>query len=301
MTVSVDAAPPSPSPSAPPAATPTAAATATPESTGRNNYRKASRTASSPTATSTSPAEQAEYYEEDEEEHPRRNSTAATRRVFVARRRHRRRCERRIQLEVELLREPLGGSQCHQLEPRAVVPLHESRRRFAADIASVRIRDESFGPAARRDEAMSASVLARFLGNEKDHRPRVACGIAGIPYLADLPLASDLERGHLDVESTDVRKRDDRDLAPGFRANILSDSLHSLDGVGLEYVREIVYQPGRGRYLDALWKEEEPGGPQNGEQRRRRWKPDQNRSKYLLSLDFMVWQEVYLADDSHKT
>jgi hypothetical protein len=74
-----------------------------------------------------------------------------------------------------------------------------------------------------------------------------------------------------------------------------------LDGVGLEYVREIVYQPGRGRDLDALRKEEEPGCSQNGKNSRRRWKPDQNRSKYLLSLDFMVWQEVYLADDSNKT
>src|ERR1700674_2022472 len=63
-------------------------------------------------------------------------------------------------------------------------------------------------------------------------------------------------------------------------------------------MREVIDQPDRRRDLDALWKEKEPGCSQNGENSRRRWKPDQNRSKYLLSLAFMVWQEVYLADDS---
>jgi hypothetical protein len=66
-------------------------------------------------------------------------------------------------------------------------------------------------------------------------------------------------------------------------------------------VREIVHQPGGRRDRDALEKEGEPGCSQDGHQSRRRRKTDQNRSKYLLSLDFMVWQEVYLADDSHKT
>jgi hypothetical protein len=66
-------------------------------------------------------------------------------------------------------------------------------------------------------------------------------------------------------------------------------------------VREIVHQPSGRRDRDALEKEGEPGCAQDGKESRRRTKPDQNRSKYLLSLDFMVWQEVYLADDSHKT
>src|SRR6266404_3582827 len=260
--------------------------------------RKASRTASSPTATSTRPAEKAKYYEEDEKEYPRRNSTAATGRVVVARRRHLRRCERRVQLEVELLRESLSGSQRHELEPRTIVLLHEGRRGFTADVACIRIRDESFRATARRDEAMSASIPARLLGDEKDHCAGVAGGIAGIPDLADLPLPSDQERGLLHVARADVGKRDDRHLPPRFRAHILRDALHSLSGVGRNHVREVIHQPDRRRDLEALRKEEEPGCSQNGENGRRRWKPDQNRSKYLLSLDFMVWLEVYLADDS---
>src|SRR5882762_9430378 len=263
-----------------------------------DDYRKASRTASSTTATSTSPAEKAEYYEEDEKEYPRRNSTAATGRVFVARHRHLRRCERRIQLEVELLRESFGGSQRHELEPRTIVLLHEGRRGFTADVACIRIRDESFRPTTRRDEAMSTSVPARLLGDEKDHCAGVAGGVAGIADLADLPLPSNQERGFLHVARADVGKRNNRQLAPRFRAHILRDALHSLSGVWRNHMREVIDQPDRRRDLEALRKEEEPGCSQNGENGRRRWEPDQNRSKYLLSLDFMVWLEVYLADDS---
>jgi len=264
----------------------------------RDDDRKAPRTASSPTATSTRPTQKGEYNEEDEKEYPRRNSTAATRWVFVARRRYLRRCERRIQLEVELLRESLGGSQSHQLEARTIVPLHEGGSGFTADVACIRISDESFRATARRDEAMSTSVLAGLLRNEKDHRTGVAGGIAGIADLADFPLPSNQERGFLHVARADVGKRNDRYLAPRFRAHILRDALHSLRRVGRNHVREIVHQPDRRRDLEALRKEEEPGCSQNGENSRRRWKPDQNRSKYLLSLDFMVWLEVYLADDS---
>ncbi|MDP9280443.1 MAG: hypothetical protein M3P00_13580, partial [Gemmatimonadota bacterium] len=81
------------------------------------------------------------------------------------------------------------------------------------------------------------------------------------------------------------------------RPHVLRDALNALHGVGLDYVRKVVNQPGWGRYLDAL-KEEERGRAQNGNQSRCRWKTHQHRGKDLLSLDFMVWQEVYLADDS---
>ena len=81
--------------------------------------------------------------------------------------------------------------------------------------------------------------------------------------------------------------------------HILRDALHTLNRIGLKHVREIVHQPGRRRDLDALEKKREPGCSQDGNESRRRRKTDQNRSKYLLSLDFMVWQVVYLADDSH--
>jgi hypothetical protein len=70
-----------------------------------------------------------------------------------------------------------------------------------------------------------------------------------------------------------------------------------LSGLGLDYLREVIYQPDRSRDLEAL-KEEERGRAQNGDKHRRRWKPHQDRGKDLRSLDFMVWQEVYLEDDS---
>ena len=218
----------------------------------RDDDRKAPWTASSPTATSTRPTQKGEYYEEDEEEYPRRNPTTATGRVLVARRRHLRRCKRRIQLEVELLRESLGGSKSYELEPRAVVLLHESGSRLAAHVAGHRVGDKAFRPTPERDEAMSASVLAGLLGNEKDHCPRVPRGVAGIPGLTDLPLPSDLERDFLHIARANIGERDDRYLARRFRPHILRDALHALNGVGLKYVREIVDQPGRGRDLDAL-------------------------------------------------
>jgi hypothetical protein len=281
------------------AATPSATPTA--EAAGRDDDRNAPGTASFPTAPTTQPAENAEYQEEDEEEYPWRNPgpSVATAWIIVARRRCWRRCERCVQLKVELLCEPLRRSESYELQSCAIVPLHEGRRCFAADVARVGIGDESFRATTRGYEAMSASVLARLLGNEKDHRACVAGGIAGIPYLADLPLPSDLERNFLNVARADVSERDDRHLAARFRAHILGDALHALDCIGLKHVREIVHQPGRRRDLDALEKKREPGCSQDGNESRRRRKPDQNRSKYLLSLDFMVWQEVYLADDSH--
>ena len=280
-----------------PSATPTA------ETAGRNDDRKAPRTASSPAATSTQAAEKAQDQEKDEQEDPRRNPAAAISAawIVIARDRCWRRHKRCIQLKVELLCKPLRSSESYELQPCAVVLLNEGRRRFATGVTSVRINDKSLGSATRRDPTMSASVLARLLGNEKDHHSGVSRGIPGSPDLADLPVASDLRRDLLHIARTDVGKRDDRYLARGFRSHIFRDALHALNCIGLKHVRKIVHQPSGRRDRDALEKEGEPGGSQYGNESCRRTKTDQNRSKYLLSLDFMVWQEVYLADDSHKT
>jgi hypothetical protein len=148
---------------------------------------------------------------------------------------------------------------------------------------------------------MSASVLARLLGNEKDHNSGVSLRVTWRSDLADLPVSSDLRRDLLHIARTYVREGDDRYLTGGFRAHIFRDALHTLNRIGLKHVCEIVHQPRGRRNRDALEQEGEPGRAQDGYEGRRRTKPDQNRSKYLLSLDFMVWQEVYLADDSHKT
>jgi hypothetical protein len=81
----------------------------------------------------------------------------------------------------------------------------------------------------------------------------------------------------------------------------LRDLLHALGRVGLNYVREIVDQTGRCRNLDALLYEEDRGGTKDGEQIRRRGKSQQKCVQDLLSLDFTVREEVYLADDSTTT
>ncbi len=135
---------------------------------------------------------------------------------------------------------------------------------------------------------MSAAVLARLLGNHQDDGARVARWISGITNLPDFPLPSDLQSDFLHIAGADVGKRDDRHLSARLRAHIFRDALHSLSGVGLNYVRKIIYQPDRRRNLNALRKEEEPSCSKHGENRRRRRKADQNRSKYLLSLDFMA-------------
>ena len=90
------------------------------------------------------------------------------------------------------------------------------------------------------------------------------------------------------------------DLAPRLRSHILGDALNALGRGRLDYVRKVVYEPHGGRYLQAL-EEKERGRAQNGNQFCRRGEANQNRGKDLLSLDFMVWQEVYLADDSHSS
>ena len=130
---------------------------------------------------------------------------------------------------------------------------------YQADIADVRIGEKSLGAVTRRNETVSAAVLARLLGNHQDDGTGVARWISGITNLPNLPLPSDLQSDFLHITGADVGERDDRHLATRFRAHVLRDPLHSLSGVGLNYVRKIIHQPDRRRNLEALRKEEEPG------------------------------------------
>jgi hypothetical protein len=173
----------------------------------------------------------------------------------------------------------------------------ERRRCFPASGARSRIGDVAFRTVPYGDEAMPATVLARLLGNEEDDGSGVPRWVAGFAGLAYLPLASDLGCHLLDIAPTEIRKRDNRDFALRFRPDVFRNALDALNCLGLDYVRKVIYQPGRGRDLETL-KQEDRSRAQNGDQHRRRWKPHQHRGKDLLSLDFMVWQEVYLADDS---
>ena len=234
------------------ASAPSAAPTA--EAASRNDEGKASRTASSSAAATTQATENAEYQEEDHQEDPRRNPTASISAawIVVARDRRWRWSESCVQLKVEFLLELLCHPQRHELETRAVVLLHERWRRFATSISSGSIEDESLCSATRRDPTMSASVLARLLGNEKDHDSGVSRRIPGLSDFADLPVPSDLGRDLLHIARADVGKRDDRYLTRGFLAHIVGDALHALNRIGLKNVREIVHQPGGRRDRDAL-------------------------------------------------
>lgn len=198
---------------------------------------------------------------------------------------------------MEFVRKPLRRAERHQLQAATIVLRLERRRRLSADVAGIRIGYESLGAATSRNEAMATSVLARFLGHEQDHRTGIPRGIAGIPDLAHLPFAADLQRYFLDVARSDVGQRHDRHLAARLRPNILGDPLHALHGVGLKHMGEIVHQSRRRRDLDTLWKKEERRSPQHGNQLCRRRKTHQQYVQDLLSLDFMVREEVYLADE----
>jgi hypothetical protein len=199
---------------------------------------------------------------------------------------------------MELVRKPLRRPQGHQLQPATIVLRPERGRRLSADVTGSCIGYESFRAATRRDEAMTSAVLARFLRHQQDHRAGVPRRIARIPEFAHLPLATDLQCNFLDVACTDVGKRDDRHLARRLRPHIFGDALHPLHRVGLENVGEIIYQSRWWRDLDTLWEKEERCRPQHGKQLCRRWKTQQQYVQDLLSLDFMVREEVYLADDS---
>lgn len=185
----------------------------------------------------------------------------------------RRRGKRRVEGEIEFLREPLRCSQSDQLQPRAVVLLHERRRRFPAHVTGIRIGDKSFRAVTGRDETVSPPILAGFFWNQKDHRPSVARGITWISHLPNFPLASDLERHFLYIASADIRKRDYRKLTPGFRAHVRRDGLNALRCVWRDDVREIVHQSGWGGDLDGL---------------RKKQVTQQQCVQDLLSLDFMA-------------
>jgi hypothetical protein len=282
--------------SASPAATAATAATAAAKPAGRNDDRKAARAGATSPSSPSPPrvTENEEDDHEDDEDREWRNSTVAARRIIIWTAHHWRWRERGIERKVEFVRKTLGRPQSHQLQTGTVVLRLERGRRLSADVAGVPIRYESFGAATSRDEAMTPSVLARFLGHEQNHCAGVPRRIAGIPDLSNLPLAADLQRDFLDVASADVGERDDRHLAP----YILGNALHALHGVGLEDVCEIVYQSRRRRDLNTLWKKEERCRPQHGKQSCRGRKTQQQCVQDLLSLDFMVREEVYLADDS---
>jgi hypothetical protein len=250
----------SPTTTATPApATPPAAPAPTAESSSGNDDRKTARTRTTlSTARASSPrvTEKKKDDKEDDEDRQRRDPTAfsATRRVFDPRFAELRRCQRGVEREVEFPRKALRRAKRYEFKTCAVVSGDERGSCFPADVARVRIGNESFRAATRRDETMSASILARLLWNEKDDSTGVPRRIARIPDLADLPLPSNLQRDFLHIARADVGKGDDCHLAARFRAHIFRDPLYALHHIRLQNVREIVHQPGRRRDLDALRK-----------------------------------------------
>jgi hypothetical protein len=101
-------------------------------------------------------------------------------------------------------------------------------------------------------------------------------------------LAPDLERDFLHVARADIRERDYRKLAPGFRADVRRDSLHPLRRIRSDDVREIVHQSGWGGYLDCLRNKQKRDGLRTRQQSCRRWKTQQQCVQDLISLDFMA-------------
>jgi hypothetical protein len=70
--------------------------------------------------------------------------------------------------------------------------------------------------------------------------------------------------------------------------------------VRIDDVRKIIHQAHGRRYLNRLQKEQ-PGGMQRGDESRHRQKSHEQCVQNAFSLDFMVRDNVYLADDPSKT
>jgi hypothetical protein len=153
---------------------------------------------------------------------------------------------------VELVRKPLRRAKGDELQTTTIVLRPEGGGRFPADITRVCIRDEAFCATTGSDEAMTAAVLARFLGHEQNHRSGISRRITGVPDLSQLPLAANLERYFLDIARADVRQRHDRYLAARLGAHISGDAFHALHRIGLKDVSEIVDQSRWRRELDTL-------------------------------------------------
>ena len=186
----------------------------------------------------------------------------------------------RVEREMKFVGETLRGAKRDQLQPRVVISRGEGRSRFAADVARVRVGDESFRPAARRDEAMSVSVGARLLRHEKNHRARIPRRVAGIPDLSDFPLAPDLKRDLIGRVLSDVGKGDDSYLATRFVTHVGGNRLDTADRRRLKNVREIVDEPGRRGNVNCL-QQSEQSRPENCQLRY-----DVDRSS-ALALDVM--------------
>src|SRR5512146_1569622 len=114
---------------------------------------------------------------------------------------------------MELVGEPLGHPQRHQLDAGSVIASLKIRNRLVAEFAGLRIRDEALGTVADFRSDMSAPVAARLLGNDEEYYARIARGVARLSRLADLPLATDCQAHVLDRAATEIGKRHDDDLA----------------------------------------------------------------------------------------